>query len=128
MSNKTTSRSTPVRKSEIISVLERAANLLKTKGWCQGEFAMNANYGSVRPTSPRADRYCAIGSVRAATTSRRLRNRTQGILDHIAQNRGFIDMIDMNDRDDTTKRQVLGAFRSARNYVANHGPTIPAPK
>lgn len=90
-------------------ILNQAANLLETKGWCKGEFAKNDETNDeVSPLSKYADRFCAIGAICAANKSHSEPWELRSILD---SNTPGGCIIEYNDSTAKDKRYVIRLFR-----------------
>lgn len=103
-----------LRPSEKIEILTKARNLIETKGWVKGAEFARANGEHVNNPKD-AERFCAIGSVKAVSPKRC--QEVIDILNYVAEERGFFGIDDLNDEPDTRRRDVVRAFNHAIRTV-----------
>lgn len=85
-----------------------AAELLDSRGWCQGSMALSANGNRVMPSHSRAVAFCLAGALMAVAEN----GRAYGDLLHaLSLKIGAVS--DWNDRHGRTKDEVTNLLRTA---------------
>lgn len=101
------------RPSEKIKILMKARDLIK-KGWVKGKAFANAKGEEVCDPKD-AERFCATGAIIAVAPRRS--DDVLEVLDVVAHNKGFSDIVDLNDHPKTRRRNVVRAFNKAIETV-----------
>lgn len=120
------------RPSEKAAILDKAADLLETKGWCTGDLwekdGIRFGHGEGpevwKDSNPKADRFCAIGAVLAVAPNRG-DEAVAPVYTQLMHDYGINSLVLWND-DQKDKRKVIRLFRrTARNLRNRKGPFKP---
>lgn len=121
-----------VRPSERAEILEKAADLLETKGWCTGHLWIRNGvdpYSDTGTTPRNADRFCAVGALCAVAPV-----RTDDVLPDLAAQiqydyrdpsgarAEYLGVADFNDSQKDKRKVIRLMRRTARNLRNRKGP------
>lgn len=105
-------------KKLMITVLQRASNLLETKGWIKRTEAVDKDGNEVPNTSKKAVKFCAYGALDAA------KNRISSyiVTNTVEVLEGYLngDLTSWNDKKGRTKTQVIHLFNTVTNILLEH--------
>lgn len=109
-----------VSNRKMIDLLKRAKDKLITKGWCQGEMAVDESGEPVPVLSHKACAYCFEGSLRASSRDDEL------VLDTVRYVRRVLyiplwNIASWNDHNDRTIEHVIAAIDKAIEQLKSEG-------
>ncbi len=115
-----------VRPSERAEILENAADLLETKGWCTGTLWKKGGATLLEsfegPESNRkADRFCAMGAVMAVSPMRG-DTALKPVYKQLEYDYGVNSLVVWNDTQKDKRKVVRLLRRTARNLRNRKGP------
>jgi hypothetical protein len=93
----------------VVEVLKRAKERIE-RGWCRGQFAVNAHNEPVSELSQEACRWCTSGAFYAVCNDMDERNMARDVFRKVIDDENITRW---NDSPGRTKREVLAAFDKA---------------
>lgn len=106
-----------------IKVLKAARDLLVNKGWCQRNYARDANGFPADLNSPHACSFCMVGALLVATNFKSIQLDDDHPLIQILVSKiptEYSDIPDFNDDESRTKDEVIAVFDAAIQELENN--------
>lgn len=105
--------------------LREAAHLIDEFGHCKNKLAGTLTGEGVGPFDPRAASFCAGGALMRAC---RARASDVGIQSAVLAFGGWNEMVNWNNREETTGADVSARMRAAADKIDGIPPEVPAPE
>ena len=111
-----------------VQILREARRLLETRGWTTHTLARNSHGQFIDPAHDSAASFCAVGAIQRAIADTEdngvasAAGHARCALDHVVRaDGGNVDIVGFNDRDGTSREDILLTFKHAEQYADERG-------